>query len=461
MVFADNACKSDMVYIQRPSGTLACVAPETRDVLITRGWLPYSNTQMLSIDTSDSKLQDIVSANNEFAIKFYKTIHNDTKYQDKNILFSPTSLIMAFSILYEGVDGDAAKQIEKVLGFNPDAQTRHESLKKLWSIINNDKKHMGVVSYEECCDKDKYGNYHTNTIQVHEEWTDINIINSIWLTKNTNFTDKYINITQNTFKDQTNTVELFNNKNIDEINEWISTNTREKIINIYLPSDFENSSSQLISNAYFKSAWDWQFEPTHLEKSTLWTSSEEVIVDVLIQPAWYGYKYAHYDNVQVLNIPYKQKHLSITIILPNVSVGIKEIEETISVKQIEEWKSNLEHTYMYTEVPKFEIKNSHDLGRIFEQLGVKDVFDSKNNFTDATVQYSNELQIDKLYHPVYFLFDRMGTDTRPRADTIIPDGMEFLPNLYFYADHPFIFFVQDNDTGLILFMGKIVDPTLG
>ncbi len=413
------------------------------------------------IDRSNYEPKDIVSINNEFAINFYKTIYDDPKYQDKNILFSPTSLITAFSILYEGVDGDAAKQIEKVFGFNPDAQTRHESLKKLWSIVNNDTKHMGVVSYKECCDKDKHGYYHTNTIQVHEKWTDINIINSMWITRNGSFTDKYINKIQNTFKNQVKIIEHFNHKDIDEMNEWISTNTREKITDVFSLGDFKNSSSLLASNAYFKSAWELQFEPRYLEKTVFWASSKEVIAEGMIQPAWSGYKYAYYDNVQVLNIPYKQKHLSMTIILPNDRNGIKEIEEIISVKQIEEWQSSLEQTFLYVEVPKFEINYNYDFSEIFEQLEIKDVFRSKNNLPDTAIPDSIEkAYIDKLYHPVYFLFDQMGTDTRYRQPTVILDDIAYMPNLYFYAKHPFIFFVQDNDTGLILFMGKIVDPTL-
>ncbi|TLY06244.1 MAG: serpin family protein [Thaumarchaeota archaeon] len=29
----------------------------------------------------------------------------------------------------------------------------------------------------------------------------------------------------------------------------------------------------------------------------------------------------------------------------------------------------------------------------------------------------------------------------------------------FRADHPFIFAIKDNKTGLVLFMGRVVDPT--
>jgi serpin B len=28
----------------------------------------------------------------------------------------------------------------------------------------------------------------------------------------------------------------------------------------------------------------------------------------------------------------------------------------------------------------------------------------------------------------------------------------------FYANHPFIFFIQDRDTGAILFMGRVMNP---
>jgi serpin B len=35
---------------------------------------------------------------------------------------------------------------------------------------------------------------------------------------------------------------------------------------------------------------------------------------------------------------------------------------------------------------------------------------------------------------------------------------DFEPIPVFRADHPFIFLIQDNDTGNILFMGRVVNP---
>jgi len=36
---------------------------------------------------------------------------------------------------------------------------------------------------------------------------------------------------------------------------------------------------------------------------------------------------------------------------------------------------------------------------------------------------------------------------------------KFGGDIYFHATHPFMFFIQDEKTGTMLFMGKLVNPT--
>jgi len=50
--------------------------------------------------------------------------------------------------------------------------------------------------------------------------------------------------------------------------------------------------------------------------------------------------------------------------------------------------------------------------------------------------------------------DEKGTE----AAAATAAGMTFGINKIFMADHPFVFIIQQNDTGNILFLGRVVNP---
>ena len=77
----------------------------------------------------------IADANNQFAIEFYKRAADDN---DDNIFFSPISIHVAFSVLYEGAKENTAQQIQDVFEFELDETTRHELIAHTLSSLNRD-----------------------------------------------------------------------------------------------------------------------------------------------------------------------------------------------------------------------------------------------------------------------------------------------------------------------------------
>ena len=71
----------------------------------------------LSIDQSIS----VSEANNRVAINLFKLLENDTQ---KNIFFSPFSILTAMTMGYEGARGNTALEMEKALGISFDDDTR-------------------------------------------------------------------------------------------------------------------------------------------------------------------------------------------------------------------------------------------------------------------------------------------------------------------------------------------------
>ena len=76
----------------------------------------------------------IAAANNGFAVDFYREVAAG----DGNIFFSPASMFVAFSALYEGARGNTADQMQQVFGFEPDLQARYNATAYLMSSVNRD-----------------------------------------------------------------------------------------------------------------------------------------------------------------------------------------------------------------------------------------------------------------------------------------------------------------------------------
>jgi len=63
-------------------------------------------------------------------------------------------------------------------------------------------------------------------------------------------------------------------------------------------------------------------------------------------------------------------------------------------------------------------------------------------------------------HKAFIAVDEEGTEAAAATAVVAlssarPDPV---PIPEFRADHPFVFFIQDNETGSILFMGRLVNP---
>jgi serpin B len=94
-------------------------------------------------------------------------------------------------------------------------------------------------------------------------------------------------------------------------------------------------------------------------------------------------------------------------------------------------------------------------------MGMPSAFTSMANFTGIT--YQDELYISKILHKTFIEVGEKGTEAAAATAVVMnlkSTYLKFPPEIIFNADHPFLFMIRDRETGLILFMGKIVRPTL-
>jgi len=111
------------------------------------------------------------------------------------------------------------------------------------------------------------------------------------------------------------------------------------------------------------------------------------------------------------------------------------------------------------ELPKFKIEYSVELDQSLQELGMETAFDQdKANFSGIS---SEPLYISTVLQKTFVEVKEEGTEATALTGLSMPTlGIEMPPPKRFQmiVDHPFLFLIEDNQTGTILFMGLIYDP---
>ena len=99
---------------------------------------PYQPDQPPQTDdtgSTQSGIQQVVNANNQFAFDLYSKYKDDPKYKDANIFFSPYSISTALSMTYEGAKGQTANEMKSVFHF-PESDILRPNSAAIYNNIN-------------------------------------------------------------------------------------------------------------------------------------------------------------------------------------------------------------------------------------------------------------------------------------------------------------------------------------
>ncbi|MDA7987624.1 MAG: serpin family protein [Alphaproteobacteria bacterium] len=375
---------------------------------------------------------DAASANNEFAVDFYGLVSP----VQGNVFFSPISMYMAFSTVYEGASGGTAEQIRDAFNFRRDAGERYGSIGGLVSHINQD-----------------------------DPYSTLSIANSVWLADWFMPHGSYLGPVREYYAAHVESLDLADD-GVDTINAWVEENTNGAIKNVAKPGQFDDLTALVITNAiYFAGEWDTQFPKELTKEADFWTGpSESVRTDHMWLPGG-TFDYASLDGLQVLKLPYKGDRLSMLIALPAERDGLPRLEESLAARDIEEWRGSLARTDMAAVImPKFQMRTAYDLKELLPGLGIVDAFaPALSAFPGIGIDTrdgSSKITITSATQAAFVDVDEVGTEAA--AVTMLvggTDGAGEEVRPLFRADRPFLFMIQDDETGMLLFMGRVADPT--
>lgn len=363
----------------------------------------------------------LVEGNTGFALKLYGELGN----KESNVFFSPFSISSAMGMTYAGARQNTAKEMKEALCFH----VNQKQLPLTFKLLNNE------LAANASGDGQK-----------------LNIANGLCLTGGGLSTDFKSLLTEN-FE-----AELFSG-GLDKINGWVSKKTEGKIEKI-LESLDPNSVCVLLNAIYFKGTWESRFRTQDTQDAPFNVSSGKQVTAPLMYQKCY-IKVLRHQGFRAATVPYKGNRLSMVILLPDSVDGLPGLEKQLTADNLKQWLGELDRAPEMETVlflPKFRMKTEYDLVSAFKALGVKEAFNEGGTADFSGMGWKKgELWISQIKHKAFVEVNEEGTEAA--AATAVEMATKSAPRYpVFRADHPFFFIIRDNQTGSILFLGRLSDP---
>jgi serpin B len=372
--------------------------------------------------------RDVIEENNRFAINLY----SQYKSEEGNIFFSPFSISTAMAMVYEGAEGKTAKEIKSVFGFPKYDNSRRNQYSTLLSEINK---------------KDK-------------KYT-LNTANALWAEQDFNFLDNYLTTVEKYYGGKTTNLDFKNDWEASRliINNWVEDKTNNKIKDLFPEGSINPLTRLVLTNAiYFKAEWLKQFDADKTRDMNFRVNPDKSIKVPMMQrtDGKSIFNYTQNKDLQILEMPYAGEDLSMLILLP-FNNDIEVLENSFTIEKLTEWKKSLRKRRVKIYIPKFKFETKYFLKETLGDLGMPTAFTNLADFSGMTG--TKELEIDKVIHQAFIEVNEEGTEAAAATGIAMVVKSIPPPTPIFKADHPFIFIIQQNETGNILFMGRVNNPT--
>ncbi|XP_035826973.1 serpin B3 [Aplysia californica] len=243
------------------------------------------------------------------------------------------------------------------------------------------------------------------------------------------------------------------------INDFIERNTHDMIKNVVKSNSITSDTVMLLVNTlFFKGNWAENFDVYKTQKKPFHQlGGARSQVDMMKDERHVNFKSDNSLKADMVRIPFKGGRFSLYVVLPQSVDGITALETSLtSGDAINKLFDGLEPKYASLEIPKFRIESSFQLKDQLKALGMVKAFDAKAaNFSGITP--AKETYISSVIHQAMIEVKETGTTAAATTAVSIEATSLLVPPpdmVYFRADHPFLFFLRDDQTKQILFQGK-------
>lgn len=386
---------------------------------------------------SEEERQKLADNTSKFAAAFYQQI----RQKEGNIIYSPFSISLALSMTLAGAETTTEEAMMEALQYSLPENQVHPAFNALLLAI-------------EASEQEKPEESEGSEFQL-------NIANSIWGQSGYPFMSDFLDVLARYYGAGMYNVDYITNPKAarELINQWIEDETENKIQDLIPPGAINELTRLVLANAiYFNGSWRFPFdEDATLPAPFQLLDGSEATVDMM-KLSGESLAYSAGDGFQAVQLPYLSPDFVMTLLVPDEGKFIN-FEEGLDAEKIQEISTDLMWQLVNLEMPKFDFETSTNAKEPLSALGMAEAFQSDaadfSGITDV-----EDLFISDVLHKATITVDEEGTEAA--AATVVIIRAESAPEpeepISLVIDRPFLFMIQHQPTGTILFMGRVLEP---
>ena len=372
----------------------------------------------------------IVTSDNEFGLSVLQALQ--ATQGPVNLFISPLSLSMALQVVYFGASGTTQDAMAQTLqlGSSTKQQVNDANAALQASLIDADPQVQLKIA---------------NSLWIHQSQSAV-------LPAFTQMDQDYYGATVGDLAGAP-----------DNVNAWVAQQTDGLIPTILPPGDYSQSTAIIANAVYFKGQWTTAFDPNGTAAAPF-TLSDGTTVSVSMMNQTATFAYFRGADFQMVRLPYGHGRMSMLIVLPDAGQQLTDFLGRLTLTALDTSIGQMQSEYGAVALPKFEIASNNQMAPALTGLGMGVAFKCPDPIGSAlTADFSaltpDPVCLQGVFHNAQIQVDETGTVAA--AATAVPVGITAVeaPEFTIVMDHPFVYAIRDDDTGELLFIGTLMNPS--
>lgn len=390
-----------------------------------------------SAGVDSENVQELVAGNNRLAFDLYHALAGES---ENNVIYSPFSISAAFSMVYGGARGETEAQMAEVLHTLPQ-EAQHPAFNAL-------DQHLASLSEAQGGAQAQLGDAEGNSFQL-------NVSNAVWVQEGYPVRNEFLDLVARQYG-----AGLWS-ANFEEapdaaaaaLNAWVNEATEGRIEQLSPPLMLSSNTRMVLANAiYFQGSWLYRFQEGATEDGPF-TLLDGSTVTVPMMQGRPRLPYFEGENFAAASMPYWGNAAEMLIILPDEGQW-QNVEESLQADLIDNIRQNAELYDVTLQMPRFEFDTTIMLKDLLQQMGMTNPFSQGANF-EGMVE-GGGLFIADAVHKGTITVDEEGTEAAAVTGVAMEESA--YPTAELTLDRPFVFAIVERETGVILFVGRVMNP---